>query len=50
VVIGLLMYLMNPDGMSVLWKRPIGLKMLYGAAAMDTVGGLVIRKIVRIRV
>jgi Flp pilus assembly protein TadB len=36
--------------MSVLWKRPIGLKLLWVAAGMDVVGGLIIRKIVRIRV
>jgi tight adherence protein B len=50
LVIGLLMYMMNPDGMSVLWKRPIGLKLLYTAGGMDVIGGLIIRKIVRIRV
>jgi tight adherence protein B len=50
VAIGLVMYLMNPDGMSVLWERETGLRMLYGAMAMDFVGALIIRKIVRIRV
>jgi len=49
-VIGLLMYLMNPTGMSVLWTHPVGLEMLYTAIGMDIVGGLIIRKIVRIRV
>ena len=28
VGLGLAMYFVNPDGMSVLWKRPIGLKLL----------------------
>ena len=50
VILGMGMYLMNPDGMSVLWKRPVGLKMLYAALGMDIVGGLIIRKIVAIRV
>jgi tight adherence protein B len=50
VALGLVMYLVNPDGMSVLWKRPIGLKMLYTAASMDFVGALIIRKVIRIRV
>jgi tight adherence protein B len=50
VVIGLAMYLTNPEGMSVLWKRQVGLEMLYSAAVMDVIGALIIRKIVRIRV
>jgi tight adherence protein B len=50
LVLGLAMYLVNPDGMSVLWKRPMGLKLLYTAIGMDVVGALIIRKIVRIRV
>jgi Flp pilus assembly protein TadB len=44
------MYFVNPDGMSILWKRPIGLKLLYAAVSMDIVGALIIRKVVRIRV
>jgi tight adherence protein B len=50
LVIGFAMYLMNPDGMSILWKRDIGLKMLYAATGMDVVGALIIRKIVSIRI
>jgi tight adherence protein B len=50
LLLGVGMYLLNPDGMSVLWKRPVGLKMLYAAAGMDLVGALIIRKIVEIRV
>lgn len=50
VALGLGMYLVNPDGMSVLWKRPVGLKMLYTAAGMVLVGCIMIRRIVRIRV
>jgi tight adherence protein B len=50
VGLGLGMYLVNPDGMSLLWTRSIGLKMLGTAAAMIVVGWLIIQKIVRIRV
>ena len=50
VGLGIAMYLVNPDGMSVLWKRPIGLKLLYTAIGMDILGALIIRKIVRFRV
>lgn len=50
VVLGLGMYLVNPAGMSVLWTREIGLKLLYAAIAMIAVGWLLIQKIVRIRV
>jgi tight adherence protein B len=45
-----LLYLMNPQVMSLLWKRPLGLKMLYTGLTMMLLGGLIIRKIVRIRV
>jgi tight adherence protein B len=50
VGLGLGMYLVNPSGVSVLWTRPLGLKMLGAAAAMIAVGWLIIQKIVRIRV
>jgi tight adherence protein B len=50
VGLGLGMYLVNPDGMSVLWTRSIGVKMLGTAAAMIVVGWLIIQKIVKIRV
>jgi tight adherence protein B len=50
VGLGLGMYLVNPDGMSVLWTRSIGLKMLGTAAAMIVVGWVIIQKIVKIRV
>jgi len=50
VVMGFLLYLMRPDVMSLLWTRPLGLKMLYTGAVMMVIGGLIINKIVRIRV
>jgi tight adherence protein B len=50
IVLGFGMYLVHPEGISVLWTRPIGVKMLSTAAAMTIVGALIIQKIVRIRV
>lgn len=50
VGLGILLYLLNPDVMSLLWKRPVGLKMLYTGSTMIFVGSLIIRKIVRIRI
>jgi len=50
LVLGLGLYLINPDTMSILWKRPIGIKLLYASAAMTIAGGLTIRKIVNMDV
>jgi len=50
VALGLGMYIVSPEGISILWKRPIGLKLLYAAIAMDVLGGIVIRRIVGIRI
>jgi tight adherence protein B len=50
VGLGFLLYLMKPEVMSLLWTRALGLKMLYSGLGMMVVGGLIIRKIVRIRV
>ena len=50
VVLGLILYMMQPEQMSVLWKRPLGVKLLYTSCAMTTIGAMIIRKIVRIRV
>jgi len=36
--------------MSLLWTRPLGLKMLYGDIAMECLGAVIIRKIIRIRI
>jgi tight adherence protein B len=44
------LYIANPDLMSVLWTRPIGVKLLYIAGGMIIVGGLIIRKIVNMDV
>lgn len=50
VVLGLALYLVNPSMMSLLWSRPIGLKMLYLAGGLTVTGALIIRKIVRMEV
>ena len=50
VVLGFLLYMTSPDTMSILWKRPVGRELLYGASVMTIIGGLIIRKIVRMEV
>ncbi len=50
VVLGFLLYLVNPELMSILWKKELGIKLLYAAGAMIIVGGLIIRKIVNMDV
>jgi tight adherence protein B len=50
VVLGFALYLVNPEMMSMLWKRDIGIKLLYAASGMIVVGGLIIRKIVNMEV
>lgn len=50
LILGVLLYFINPKLMSVLWTRPLGLKLLYTAAGMTVVGGLIIRKIVNMEV
>jgi tight adherence protein B len=50
LILGFLLFLLNPQHMRLLWTRPLGLKMLYASGVMTVVGGLIIRKIVRIRV
>jgi len=50
VVLGVLLYLVNPDLMSLLWKKELGVKLLYAAGIMIVIGGLIIRKIVNMDV
>jgi tight adherence protein B len=50
VGLGFAMYLVHPEGISVLWTNPVGVKLLYTAGVMNLLGALVIRKIIRIRV
>ena len=50
IALAMLLYTVNPKGISLLWTNPLGVKMLYTACGMTIIGGLVIRKIIRIRV
>jgi tight adherence protein B len=50
VGLGILLFVVNPSGISLLWQRSLGIKMLYGGAIMTLIGALIIRKIVQIRV
>lgn len=50
IVLGVLLYMVNPELMSMLWKKPMGVKLLYAAGAMIFIGGLIIRKIVNMDV
>jgi len=50
VFLGIAMYLVNPDQMSILWKRDAGIYLMEGAAVSTTIGGLIIRRIIRIEI
>jgi tight adherence protein B len=50
IVLGVMLYLVNPQSMSLLWTREIGIKLLYTSAAMTIAGALIIRKIVNMDV
>lgn len=50
IVLGCALYFISPDMMSLLWKREIGVKLLWAASGMIVVGGLIIRKIVNMDV
>jgi tight adherence protein B len=50
VALGIGLYLISPENMSLLWTRPIGVKLLYLSGAMTIIGGLIIRKIVNMDV
>jgi tight adherence protein B len=50
VVLGIGLYFVSPDTISVLWTRAIGVKLLYTAAGMTIAGALIIRKIVNMEV
>ena len=50
VVLGMLLYMVNPDLMSLLWKKEMGIKLLYAAGIMIIIGGMIIRKIVNMDV
>jgi len=50
IVLGIGIYFVDPGMISILWHRDIGIKMLWGAAGLILLGGLVIRQIVNIDV
>jgi tight adherence protein B len=50
IALGIALYFANPEMMSVLWKTPIGIKLLWTAAGMLVLGGLIIRHIVNMDV
>jgi tight adherence protein B len=50
IVLGAALYLINPKGISLLWKRQIGIDMLYFAGISNVIGALIIRKIVNMEV
>jgi tight adherence protein B len=50
IVLGIALFLVDPDHMSLLWKREIGVKLLYASAFMTITGALIIRKIVNMEV
>jgi tight adherence protein B len=48
--LGFLLWLVHPEVISLLWQKPVGVKLLWTGAIMTVIGTLLIRKIVRIRV
>jgi tight adherence protein B len=50
VVLGVALFFVAPEMMSLLWTRAIGIKLLWASAGMTCVGGLIIRQIVNMEV
>ena len=50
IVLGIGIYFVDPDMISILWHRQIGIYMMWGAAGLIMLGGFVIWKIVNIDV
>jgi tight adherence protein B len=50
LVLGTGLYFLDPEHMSILWRRPEGQKVLGAATVMTFIGGLLIRKVVNVRV
>jgi tight adherence protein B len=48
--LGVIMYFISPETISILWTRKIGIEMLYTSAGMTVAGALIIRKIVNLKV
>ncbi|OIQ50682.1 Bacterial type II secretion system protein F domain protein [Pseudodesulfovibrio hydrargyri] len=45
-----ILYLISPDYISLLWSREMGQNMAWGAAVSMTIGAIIIRKIIKIKV
>ena len=50
VVLGIALFFVNPNMMSILWTREIGIKLLWASGGMTLLGGLIIRQIVNMEV
>jgi len=50
MALGIGLYIVNPDTESLLWKREIGVRLLFIAGGMLVVGTMIIQKIVRMEV
>ena len=50
VALGLALYFIDPNTMSILWTRKIGQELMMLSAVMTIIGGLIIRKIVNMEV
>lgn len=50
IVLGFALYFVNPETESLLWKREIGIKLMFAAGGMLLVGTMIIQKIVRMDV
>jgi tight adherence protein B len=50
IALGVALYWMNPQSMSVLWTTQVGVKLLYISGAMTVVGTFIIHKIVNMDV
>jgi tight adherence protein B len=50
IALGIGLYIVNPDTESLLWKRDIGIKLMFAAGGMLVIGSMVIQKIVRMDV
>jgi tight adherence protein B len=50
IFLGVALYFLNPDMMSLLWTRPIGIKLIWTAIGMIIVGGFIINQIVNMDV
>jgi Flp pilus assembly protein TadB len=44
------MYFVNPEMMSILWKNPLGIKLLWTSGVLIVIGGMIIRHIVNMDV